>query len=42
MRKECLGRVEVVAGRSLVVLSGLCGGFMAGERNDGTAFIGRE
>jgi len=32
----------VVAGRSLAVLSGLCGGFMAEEWNDGIAFIGRE
>lgn len=31
VHKECLGGVEVVAGRSLVVLSGLCGGFMAEE-----------
>lgn len=32
----------MVAGRSLVVLLGLCGGFMAEGWNDGTAFIGRE
>jgi len=42
VHRECLGGVEVVAGRSLVVLSGLCGGFMAEEWNDGTASIGRE
>ena len=35
-------RVEVVAGRSLVVLSGLCGGFMGEEWNDGIAFVGRK
>jgi hypothetical protein len=40
--RRCTGRVEAVAGRSLVVLSGLCGGFMAEEWNDGTASIGRE
>ena len=32
----------MVAGRSLVVLSGLCGGFMAEEWDDRIAFIGRE
>ena len=40
--RECLGRVEVVAGRSLVVFSGLCGGFMGEEWNDGIAFVGRK
>ena len=42
MHGECLRRVEVVAGRSLVVLSGLCGGFMGEEWNDGIAFVGRK